>query len=139
MTQAIHTATDVEGLLRPLAGAYSPRTLRGYDSDLRVFATWCLARRYSWLPANPETIADGLRATIGVLNFEIIKDRVQDILTVSEDEIIAATLLTHDCAVVHPDFAQTAKTSAKQASGKPAAKKRAVMKKAADADEEGNG
>jgi NAD(P) transhydrogenase subunit alpha len=56
-----------------------------------------------------------------------------------EDEIIAATLLTHDGAVVHPDFAQTAKTPAKQASGKPAAKKRAVMKKAADAGEEGDG
>jgi len=42
------------------------------------------------IATNPETIADGLRATIGLLNFEVIKDRVQDILIVSEDEIIAA-------------------------------------------------
>jgi threonine dehydratase len=38
----------------------------------------------------PDTIADGLRATVGVLNFEMIRDRVEDILTVSEGEIITA-------------------------------------------------
>ena len=42
------------------------------------------------IATTPDTIADGLRATIGVLNFEVIRNRVRDILTVSEDEIIAA-------------------------------------------------
>ena len=45
-----------------------------------------------------------------------------------EDEIIAATLLTHDGAVVHPDFAQTAKTPAKKT----------AKTKAAEPSEEGD-
>lgn len=42
------------------------------------------------IETTPDTIADGLRATIGVLNFEVIRNRVQDILTVNEGEIITA-------------------------------------------------
>jgi len=36
------------------------------------------------------TIADGLRTTLGVRNFEVIKSRVFDIVRVSEEEIIGA-------------------------------------------------
>jgi len=39
-----------------------------------------------------------------------------------DDEIIAATLLTHEGAVVHPDFAQEAKQAAKKATRAKAAK-----------------
>jgi threonine dehydratase len=35
-----------------------------------------------------DTIADGLKVTIGTLNFEIIKDNVEEIVTVTEKEII---------------------------------------------------
>jgi NAD(P) transhydrogenase subunit alpha len=45
-----------------------------------------------------------------------------------EDEIIAATLLTHDGAVVHPDFAQVAKEKAKKA----------AKEKVAESSQEGN-
>jgi threonine dehydratase len=38
----------------------------------------------------PATIADGLRASIGVLNFQIVRSQVDDIVLVSEREIIAA-------------------------------------------------
>jgi threonine dehydratase len=38
----------------------------------------------------PQTIADGLRATLGVLNFELLRRYVDDVVTVSEQEIIAA-------------------------------------------------
>lgn len=41
----------------------------------------------------PRTIADGLRTVIGEINFEIIKDTVDDILTCSEIEIIEAMQL----------------------------------------------
>lgn len=41
----------------------------------------------------PDTIADGLRTTLGELNFSIIRERVADILLVSEVEIIAAMKL----------------------------------------------
>jgi threonine dehydratase len=39
---------------------------------------------------NPDTIADGLLTSLGDLTFPIITTYVQDILTVSEDEIISA-------------------------------------------------
>jgi threonine dehydratase len=42
---------------------------------------------------DPDTIADGLRASLGTLTFEIIRARVTDILTVTEDQIVAAMRL----------------------------------------------
>ncbi len=38
----------------------------------------------------PQTIADGLRATLGVLNFQLLRSYVDDVVVVSEREIIAA-------------------------------------------------
>ncbi len=42
---------------------------------------------------NSNTIADGLKTSLGVRNFEIIKDLVNDIFTVTEEEIIDAMRL----------------------------------------------
>lgn len=42
---------------------------------------------------DPDTIADGLKVTIGELNFAIIREHVSDIITVSEKEIINAMRL----------------------------------------------
>lgn len=39
---------------------------------------------------NPKTIADGLRTSLGSKNFPIIKDMVEDIIRVEEDEILSA-------------------------------------------------
>jgi threonine dehydratase len=39
---------------------------------------------------NPQTIADGLRATVGQKTFPIIQRYVDDIVTVSEDAIVAS-------------------------------------------------
>ena len=38
----------------------------------------------------PDTIADGLRTSLGALNFEIIKNKVDQIITVKEESIIKA-------------------------------------------------
>ena len=40
-----------------------------------------------------DTIADGLRAIVGVLNFEIIRDNVNEVITVSDEQIIEAMAL----------------------------------------------
>jgi len=60
----------------------------------------------------PDTIADGLRTTLGELNFEIIKDNVTDILLVSDDEIVHAMKLiwTRLKQVVEPSAAVTLAT-----------------------------
>lgn len=42
---------------------------------------------------NPNTIADGLLTSLGEINFEIIKEKVDNILTVSEEAIIEAMRL----------------------------------------------
>jgi threonine dehydratase len=42
---------------------------------------------------NVDTIADGLRAIVGVLNFEIIRDNVDKVITVSEAGIVEAMAL----------------------------------------------
>jgi threonine dehydratase len=51
-------------------------------------------RSGSIIPGNyPATIADGLRTTVGGMTFPIIRRLVTDILTVSEETIIAAVRL----------------------------------------------
>jgi threonine dehydratase len=40
--------------------------------------------------SEPATIADGLRGSIGVLNFELLMRNVSDVVTVTEREIVAA-------------------------------------------------
>lgn len=44
----------------------------------------------------PDTIADGLRGSIGVLNFELLRRLVDDMVTVSEAEIVAAMRIVLD-------------------------------------------
>ena len=43
-----------------------------------------------YLVENPNTIADGLRVSLGTNSFEIIKKKVDDIITVTEEEIVDA-------------------------------------------------
>lgn len=44
-----------------------------------------------WVPSeNPKTIADGLLTSLGERNFNIILDKVDDIVTVSEEKIVEA-------------------------------------------------
>jgi threonine dehydratase len=44
----------------------------------------------------PRTIADGLRASIGALNFELLRRMVDDVVTVGEAEIVAAMRVVLD-------------------------------------------
>lgn len=46
--------------------------------------------------SEPRTIADGLRATIGRPNLDIIRERVDDIVTVTDDETVAAMRLAFE-------------------------------------------
>lgn len=57
----------------------------GADDAYRSFTTGKL------LPSvNPQTIADGLLTSLGELTFRIIMDKVDEVITVSEDAIVAA-------------------------------------------------
>jgi len=58
---------------------------------------------------SPNTLCDGLLTTLGELNFEIISDRVSDILLVSDDEVVQAMTLiwTRLKIIVEPSSAIT--------------------------------
>jgi len=57
----------------------------GADDTFRSFHS------KTWVPSeNPNTIADGLLTSLGERNFTIILDKVDDIVTVSEEKIIEA-------------------------------------------------
>ncbi len=74
----------------------------GADDAFRSFHSGELVRSHQ-----PNTIADGLRTTLGPLNFEIIKDLVSDIFLVNDDEIIDAMKLIyqHLKIVIEPSCA----------------------------------
>ena len=57
----------------------------GADDAWRSFTSG----RRVWVDA-PATIADGLRGSIGVRNFELLRRHVDEVVTVSEAEIVAA-------------------------------------------------
>ncbi|MFO0705357.1 MAG: pyridoxal-phosphate dependent enzyme [Nitrospira sp.] len=46
--------------------------------------------------SNPDTMADGLRTSLGTLTFPILKQHVADVFLVSENEILAAMQFIHD-------------------------------------------
>ncbi|NNF51217.1 MAG: threonine/serine dehydratase [Gammaproteobacteria bacterium] len=60
-------------------------------------AVQALSRGERVILDNPQTIADGLRASLGAMNFEIIRREVSDIVTVSDDEISAARKVLESC------------------------------------------
>jgi threonine dehydratase/serine racemase len=56
---------------------------------------------------DPRTVADGLRTSLGDLTWPIVRDRVERVITVSEEEIIAAMRLLWERAklMVEPSSA----------------------------------
>lgn len=94
---AIITSVGGGGLLSgtALAASYlSPNTVvyagepKNADDAYRSFKSGEL------LPVDsPKTIADGLKTSLGVRNFDIIKDLVKDIFVVTEQEIVDAMRL----------------------------------------------
>jgi len=108
-TAAKELLEDYPGLdiiLVPVGGggllAGSALTAKYYSSTTKVIACEPLGADDAFrsfkadkiIPSeNPQTIADGLLTSLGVLNFEIIKKDVADIVTVSEDSIKRAMKL----------------------------------------------
>jgi threonine dehydratase len=74
----------------------------GADDAQRSF------RSRQWQPqVAPDTVADGLRTALGQLNFRLILDHVEDILSVDDPAIIHATRLvwTRMKLVIEPSAA----------------------------------
>jgi threonine dehydratase len=108
-TAVLELMEDVTGLdlvLAPIGGggliSGTVIAARGLDSAVRVVACEPAGAddsRRSFVAghrvpvARPDTIADGLRATIGVRNFAIVSRMVDDVVTVTEAGIVRAMRL----------------------------------------------
>lgn len=100
---------DLDALLVPIGGgglmagsilstlAYSPNTQiigcepKGADD---AYQSWKSGKHIP--QTNPNTIADGLKTSVGKINFPIIMENVAAILTVTDEEIIAAMRLIYE-------------------------------------------
>ncbi|GLD99899.1 hypothetical protein PINS_up008627 [Pythium insidiosum] len=94
--------------------------VKSMDPSIKVFAVEpegaadasrsFLSRQLQGHSTPPQTIADGLRTTLGDNNFPVIRDLVDDIVLVGDDEIVAAMRLLWERmkVVVEPSGAVSA-------------------------------
>lgn len=69
----------IADLLYRCRGAYAEATIRGYESDLRLFEAWCTKRGRCWLPAESQTLAAFIDHEIDALSAATLKRRVSAI------------------------------------------------------------
>ena len=118
--ELLEDVDELDALITPVGGggllsgsALTVRALRpqmeiyGAEPELADDAFESLKTGKRQAPRPPVTVADGLRTALGVLPFEILKRDVDDILLVSEEEIVAAMHLIWERAklVVEPSAA----------------------------------
>jgi threonine dehydratase len=97
---------DIEILLAPVGGggllSGTALAARYFGDDLKVYGcepagaddAYRSLKAGKIIPSvHPETIADGLLTSLGKLNFEVIRNNVEDIVTVSESSIKKAMKL----------------------------------------------
>lgn len=102
--EILEQSPEVDTLLIPVGGggmlAGSLIAVKSLRPDIRVVAVepaWADDTYRSWKsgkieqPTRYDSIGDGLRTRVGEITFPIIKDLVDDILTVSEENILLAT------------------------------------------------
>lgn len=104
--EILEDVPDVDTIVAPVGGggmvggiaiatrALSPRT-RVIAAEPAGAADAALSKRTGVRQpmVSPRTIADGLRTSLGELTFPILRDLVDEVIVVEEDEIVAATRL----------------------------------------------
>ncbi|MEO0469164.1 MAG: pyridoxal-phosphate dependent enzyme [Bacteroidota bacterium] len=94
---AVFTPVGGGGLLAGTALAtkhFSPKTKVFGGEPMGADDAWRSLQAGHIIPmVNPDTIADGLRTSLGDVNFPIIQELVEEIIRVEEDEIVAAMRL----------------------------------------------
>ncbi|CAN5320915.1 pyridoxal-phosphate dependent enzyme [soil metagenome] len=101
--ELLEECPDLEVLVVPVGGggllSGTALTARGFDSNARIIGAeprladdaWqSLATGRRVVIDSPDTIADGLRASLGQITFPIIRQYVDAIVRVEEDAIVAA-------------------------------------------------
>ncbi|HYV34102.1 MAG TPA: pyridoxal-phosphate dependent enzyme [Gemmataceae bacterium] len=111
--ELLEQVPDLDAIVAPVGGGglISGVTLaaRGRRPDIRVFAAEPAGADDAFrskaagqlIPqTGPKTVADGLLTSLGELTWPIIRDLVEDVLTVRENEIIAAMRMTWERAKI---------------------------------------
>ncbi|HEY3249917.1 MAG TPA: threonine/serine dehydratase [Ignavibacteria bacterium] len=101
--ELINDAEDLDYVLVPVGGGglasgitigflnFSPSTkIVGVEPKNADDAFRSLKENKIILQTNPDTIADGLRTSLGDITFPILKEHIYEIITVTEEEIISA-------------------------------------------------
>lgn len=105
--EIVEDIPDVDAIVAPCGGGGLLSGIaiaaKGLKPDIRVFGSEPELANDAWqslrngertpLKATPQTIADGLRTTIGFRNWDVISRLVDDIFTVSEEDIVLFTRL----------------------------------------------
>lgn len=116
--ELVQAHPDLDVLIAPVGGGglISGTAIVGCNAGMAVFAAEpegaadtaaSLARGRRVESWHPDTIADGLRALVGVRNFAIIQRHVSQVLTVSDEQIRAAMLVfwQHTRMLIEPSSA----------------------------------
>lgn len=118
--QVTETGTELDAVIAPVGGggllAGMCIAARDHSSSLRIFAAEPVgaddaARSFAagtLIPqTGPNTIADGLLTSLGELNWPIIRDHVESIVTVTDEQIVSAMRLLWERAklLVEPSSA----------------------------------
>jgi len=101
--ELLEQVPDLDAIISPVGGGGMTSGIciaaKGLNPKIRIFAAEpkgaddaarSMAEGKLVPSVNPNTIADGLRTSLGTLTWPIIRDNVEKVITVSEDEIIAA-------------------------------------------------
>ncbi|XP_028400302.1 probable serine racemase [Dendronephthya gigantea] len=105
--EVLEQVPDVEAIVVPVGGGGLLSgvcvAVKNTKPDVKIFAAEPLnaddcaksfaAKKRIPLPGPPDTIADGLRTSVGQLTWPIIQQYVDDVITVTEEEIIHGTRL----------------------------------------------
>lgn len=104
--ELLNQVDQIAALIVPVGGggliAGTCAAVKALRPDVRIFAAEPLGANDAarskaagtWLPQiGPQTIADGLRTSLGRLTWPYIRDQVEDVITVSDEEIVTAMRL----------------------------------------------
>ncbi|XP_070572542.1 serine racemase-like [Ptychodera flava] len=105
--EILNQVPDLDAIVAPVSGGGMLAGIciaaKHIKPDIKIFAAEPLnaddcaksfaAKKRIPLPDVPDTIADGLRASVGPNTWPIIKDNVEDVITVTEEQIVQAIKL----------------------------------------------
>jgi len=118
--ELLQTESALDVILAPVGGggllSGACLAAHGVNSEIKVYgcepahaldARLSLQQGYVVQPDSADTMAEGLRTSLGEFTFGVLRDHVEDIFVVEEEEILAAMKMAFECLhlVIEPSSA----------------------------------